>query len=671
MRTPLWSPDNYNIMGSSTRTTFNPAGFLGNLSLGQKLIGAIVSVILVGSIGTLGLSRAIDRTENQMSDVILPSIEIYQLASQARSYNQDMGSNMYLFALTGDPKIAEAKEKADEDFIETMKVVMGKIEKLPNNSKLLEAADKVGKADEELCAPNETKAMDAFEKGDKATALKVISGDYAAGRKEFESVFSAFQQEISTYYTQAKDISVQEAHNGKIFGLIAAVVSVIFGLVIASAFSRVVKNTIAGMSLQLGKVLEENLTALTNGVNALGQGDLSHKISISEHDEVVRRKDEFGVLSEMMGRFIRDTESALEALQSCQSTLRNVVAGVRQQSDLVAVSSETLSDTTKSAFESAGAIAQSTQDVLHATNELAQTSTRLAEVSEKTASEVNSASAAMSTLENTVAGLVAMSDEQIQLVEEATHRAKIGGESVESAINSLENIATQVHASADVIRDLGEQQVKIGEIVSMIEDISGQTNLLALNAAIEAARAGEHGRGFAVVADEVRKLAERAGQAAGEISDLIGSVRANVSKATEEMEGTTREVEKGTEQSAAAKTALTAIVQSVGDVHESASGFKRSLESTIGQTSIVKNALLVSSEVSSEGAANSQQLSAVSEEICASAQVVTGYLDSQKSEFLNIESASQNLADQAKVLRESVSVFQLSTDEETPKLRAA
>lgn len=645
--------------------------FMRNLSLKQKLATAIMFVALIGALGALGMSRFMSDVEKSTQSVLIPSVEAYKLVSAAKAHNQDMGSQMYLYAITGNKSASDKKEAADEAFVETMDAAKQLISTLPNNQKMLEEAKKIEEIDQTICNPNENKVIAAFAKGDRAKALSIISNEYASGREEFEAAFANFQQSVADYITLARANEKKLSDTGQRIGLIMSAIALITGVLLAFAFSGAVRKTVEGMTSRLGAVLEENLAVLIDAIKSFEAGDLTQTVQIIERGQITRRKDEFAAMSTMFAKFIEDTENALRAFQSCQIRMQEIVFGVRQQSDMVAVSSETLSDTTKSAFESASAIAQSTQDVLHATNELAQTSTRLAEVSEKTASEVNSASKAMSTLESTVGDLVAKSEEQIQLVEEATHRAKVGGESVESAINSLENIATQVHASADVIRDLGEQQVKIGEIVSMIEDISGQTNLLALNAAIEAARAGEHGRGFAVVADEVRKLAERAGQAAGEISDLIGSVRANVSKATEEMEGTTREVEKGTEQSAAAKTALTAIVQSVGDVHESASGFKRSLESTIGQTSIVKNALLVSSEVSSEGAANSQQLSAVSEEICASAQVVTGYLDSQKSEFLNIESASQNLADQAKVLRESVSVFQLSTDEETPKLRAA
>ena len=104
---------------------------------------------------------------------------------------------------------------------------------------------------------------------------------------------------------------------------------------------------------------------------------------------------------------------------------------------------------------------------------------------------------------------------------EAYDRAKNGTKVVEEAISHMNNIDNKVNTSADIVNVLGQKSNEIGNIASLITDVSEQTNLLALNAAIEAARAGEHGRGFAVVAEEVRKLAEQSGNAAKQVSTII------------------------------------------------------------------------------------------------------------------------------------------------------
>ncbi|WP_242653761.1 methyl-accepting chemotaxis protein [Thermincola potens] len=118
-----------------------------------------------------------------------------------------------------------------------------------------------------------------------------------------------------------------------------------------------------------------------------------------------------------------------------------------------------------------------------------------------------------------------------------------GGQAVERTVKGMLQVKDAVFETARKINELGEQSQKIGEIIQVIDDIAEQTNLLALNAAIEAARAGEHGKGFAVVADEVRKLAERSSKATKEIADLITNIQKGTKVAVESMQVGTREVD--------------------------------------------------------------------------------------------------------------------------------
>lgn len=152
------------------------------------------------------------------------------------------------------------------------------------------------------------------------------------------------------------------------------------------------------------------------------------------------------------------------------------------------------------------------------------------------------------------------------IAESATTTAGIaqkGSEIVSQSAGESQAMAATVSNAAAVVRTLGEQSKQIGEIVSTINDIADQTNLLALNAAIEAARAGEQGRGFAVVADEVRKLAERTGKATSEISGMIGAIQNEVDNAVAAMSKTTEQVDVSLRHSHEAGEQLESIVQSV------------------------------------------------------------------------------------------------------------
>jgi methyl-accepting chemotaxis protein len=150
----------------------------------------------------------------------------------------------------------------------------------------------------------------------------------------------------------------------------------------------------------------------------------------------------------------------------------------------------------------------------------------------------------------------------------AANVAKEGEGIVNRSVDEVKTIAVKVGESADLIKTLGERSKQIGNIIGVIKDIADQTNLLALNAAIEAARAGEQGRGFAVVADEVRKLAERTTNATSEISGMIQSIQGEVVKAVLSTDYATQQVSVGVDLSTKAGGALLNIVGSVSGLHQ-------------------------------------------------------------------------------------------------------
>lgn len=149
---------------------------------------------------------------------------------------------------------------------------------------------------------------------------------------------------------------------------------------------------------------------------------------------------------------------------------------------------------------------------------------------------------------------------------EAGEKAKLGGTVVEQTIEGINRIAEVVKDSANTIQELGKSSKEIGTITQVINEIADQTNLLALNAAIEAARAGEHGRGFAVVADEVRKLAERTTEATNQITSMINKIQDDTTGAIKSIEVGTHEVENGKDLANDTRGAIQQIIQNTNDV---------------------------------------------------------------------------------------------------------
>lgn len=144
---------------------------------------------------------------------------------------------------------------------------------------------------------------------------------------------------------------------------------------------------------------------------------------------------------------------------------------------------------------------------------------------------------------------------------QAAETAEVGGQSVDRAVEGINELRQTISQTGKMIKRLGESSQQIGKIVTSISQIAAQTNLLALNATIEAARAGEQGLGFAVVAEEIRKLADRSGSATEEISEIVEQIRSEIGRVTEAMEAGTQEVVAGTKLAAEAKHHLVAIIE--------------------------------------------------------------------------------------------------------------
>jgi methyl-accepting chemotaxis protein len=183
--------------------------------------------------------------------------------------------------------------------------------------------------------------------------------------------------------------------------------------------------------------------------------------------------------------------------------------------------------------------------VLSTAAALATASSQVAESSAKQASATSATAAAVEQMTVSINTVSGNAEEAQSLATKAGENSVQGGKIIQEAVSEMGEIASTVSSASQVIHALGEESREISNVVQVIREVADQTNLLALNAAIEAARAGEQGRGFAVVADEVRKLAERTAQSTGDISTMIDKIQASASEAVQEMGRVVQRVESG------------------------------------------------------------------------------------------------------------------------------
>ncbi|KFF45126.1 chemotaxis protein [Pseudomonas sp. BRG-100] len=326
---------------------------------------------------------------------------------------------------------------------------------------------------------------------------------------------------------------------------------------------RLVIGSVLAMLLAVGAtvwLLRSKLAPLSDLVRqaqALGAGDLSARLNVSSHDEIGQLARSFNQMGEALSTMVSHIRSAAEQVNSRAQALSGLSGG---------------------AYEGM----------------------------EQQSGEITSMAGAVEEFSATSLNIADNMGNTERLAQENAQQTRIGRTSMQEASSSLEHIATALNSTAAVINTLGQRSQEIGGIVGVITSIAEQTNLLALNAAIEAARAGEQGRGFAVVADEVRNLASRTRQATDEISAMIQSIQQETGNAISTMEHGKVLMQDGLSRNADVASALARIDE------QSRSAGQQFAAITTATQEQSSTATLLSSNLQSIALANSEQREVVS-----------------------------------------------------------
>jgi methyl-accepting chemotaxis protein len=444
---------------------------------------------------------------------------------------------------------------------------------------------------------------------------------------------------------------------------------------------------------------------LKAAASQIANGDLGGHVRVSSQDELGQMAEAFNSMvtswQEMSQNMTNiasgdltvnlkiksDKDVMGHAFVKMTENLRSTLSLVTQSANGVDSASEQLVETARQAGYATSQIATTIQQVAKGINQETESVSKtaasveqmgraingVAKGAQEQAKAVAKASQATTEINHTVDQVASNAAESAHGSDKAARIARAGVRIVHETINDMNSIKSKVGLSAQKMEEMGQRSNQIGIIVETIDDIATQTNLLALNAAIEAARAGEHGKGFAVVADEVRKLAERSSVATKEIGKLVKDIQKTIAEAVSAMNAGTSEVENGVKRAGQSGDALESILKAIELVNQQVEKIAAASQRLRESSGELVNAMDSVSAVVEENTAATEEISAnsnlvtmaienvasVSEENSAAVEEVSASASEMNSQVADVNSAAQSLSEMALELRKIVNQFKL------------
>jgi methyl-accepting chemotaxis protein len=656
-----------------------------------------IAAFVVAGIGLMGAGSLKYEYDNLYGFMLIPIDSIEKAANQQVDINSEMrqyfleslsDSDKALLLTTikdEDKTIAAVIDKYKSDWITTTSLdFTATLKKLGKDGLQTDETNAVAKYDS--AHADFQKQMDAISSGQKVD-FKAVDSAMISMKSSMDDLVK-----VNLLYADISNTSAQNAITQMRWMLIAAgVLITLVGIAIAffMAFS-----------------ITSPMKKITQIMELLALGDLEVSIDIHSKDEVGDMARSSQKMIDYLQRMAQTSQQIAggdltvevmpfsdrdvlgNAFHQMVAYLSTAIGQVSESAISLGSASEQLASAAAQAGQATTQISKTVQQVAQGTNQQSEATARTAKAMEQMshaisgvaqgAQEQSKAASTTSQLTNQISEAVRQVAGNADAVTKdsgnAAKAAREGSKTVEATIEGMRNIKIKVGLSAQKVQEMGQRSDQIGMIVETIDDIASQTNLLALNAAIEAARAGEHGKGFAVVADEVRKLAERSSSATKEINALIRGIQKTVTEAVQAMSEGAAEVESGVTLANNAGQSLSNILEAAEAVFNQADqAAKAAARMTALADQMVSAADTVSSIIE-ENTASTEQMSAnsaevvqaieniaaVSEENSASAEEVSASAEEMSAQVEEVTASAQSLSETAQDLKQLVGQFKLN-----------
>lgn len=561
------------------------------MSVGKRLNAALIIMIILITITVVLNYMSLKNIQGNMDEALDYRVEQIRSLDTIR-FNVAM-QGMYARAF-----VFDGKEESAESFKQYNELLDQEIEhlsKLVSSDTMKELMEQIIKYRDDFNY-GYLDMMDAFERGDQILANGFINTKLRAAS---DGMFDATAQMVEYQENKLDAINTKTDDSFAFSVLVAGIalaISVLIGILVM---------------VYIRKTIISPLNGIVNEANIIAAGDLS------QQDIVVKTKDEIGQLG--------------NAFNSMKNNLSNLIKNIQVNSEQVNGAAQELSASTEE-------ISATTEDVTVRVNDTAERAQISAHASNESARA----------MEETAAGVQRIAESTQKLLGnsvDATQTAKDGGQIIYDAQQQMSIISSSTNSVNALVQKLAQQTEEINNISQLITSITDQTNLLALNAAIEAARAGEHGKGFAVVADEVRKLAEQSKSSANSIVNLTLEIKADTENVERAVTESLVSVEDGVKIISNAGESFTSIVNAVTQ-----------MSMQIQEISATSEELSASAE---QVTASVNEIAQSSNESSSNLEMVAAAVEEQTATMHQVNAIAVSLSDNAQTLQQEIQQFKV------------